>query len=138
MRNIDTSIFSAEKPTRIKPDEIDLSGLPPIQKPAPLPSVAQEVVFAPQPSATEEKNPQTDRKTVRKYARTEKRTQNRPENRSVLPIKRKTKRYSFEFYDDQLTRLKRIKNRVEMDGGTIALSDIVRQALDNYLEEQGE
>lgn len=134
MRNVDTSIYSAEKPVRIKPEVIDLSGLPPIQKPDPLPPAIDVVPLTPQPTDIEDRSLQTERKPVRKSER----TQFRMENRSVLPIKRKTKRYSFEFYDDQLTRLKRLKNRVEMDGGNISLSDIVRQAVDNYLEEQGE
>jgi len=63
--------------------------------------------------------------------RAEYRTEVRTENRTLLPVKRQTKRYSFEFYVDQLTRLKRLK----IGGGRgryISLSDIVRQAVDNY------
>jgi len=37
-----------------------------------------------------------------------------------------------------LTRLKRLKYRVETTGENITLSDMVRQAVDQYLKEQGE
>ena len=141
MRTIDTSIYSAEKSSRIKPDVIDLSGLPPIQKPTPLPNLPVEVVIPP-PQARPESSPETERNSVRNNERTEKRSENRSElrtkNRTVLPVKRQTKRYSFEFYVDQLARLKRLKHRVEDEGDNISLSDIVRQAVDNYLTEQGE
>jgi hypothetical protein len=71
--------------------------------------------------------------------RTEKRTEQRPEIRSEkrtvrLPIKRSTKRYSFEFYEDQLAEIKRIKIETEMNGENISMSQIVREALDHYFE----
>jgi len=62
----------------------------------------------------------------------------RSEIRSVegyqIPLKRKTKRYSFEFFDDQLIRLKKIKASAEMTGENVSLSAIVREALDIYLK----
>jgi hypothetical protein len=72
--------------------------------------------------------------------RTEKRTQIRTENRSVpddkvYPTKRLTRRYSFEFYDDQITQIKKIKHELEMQGKRISLSDVVRKALDEYLNK---
>jgi hypothetical protein len=79
--------------------------------------------------------PITERKSERSENRTEARTENRSDG---LPTKRKTRRYSFEFYDDQLLRLKRLKYRVEMSGENITLSVMVRQAVDHYLKEQGE
>lgn len=139
MRSVDTSIYSAEKPNRIKPEAIDLSGLPPIQKPNPVPQPPLNSIVPVQPA---EPLQQTERNSVRKSERTKKRseirTELRTENRTVLPIKRQTKRYSFEFYVDQLTRLKRLKNRVEDEGANISLSNIVRQAVDDYLKAQGE
>ena len=71
----------------------------------------------------------------RSNERTEGRTINRTENRSVqLPIKRMTKRYSFEFYVDQVQKIKKIKLDAELRGERIMMSDIVRDALDQYLE----
>ena len=75
---------------------------------------------------------QTERKTVRKSARSEIRS----ENRSIdVPVRRRTKRYSFEFYEDQIIRLRQIKIETEMKGESIFLSEIVRQALDEYFEK---
>jgi hypothetical protein len=67
--------------------------------------------------------------------RTKERTEIRSETRMVhLPIKRLTKRYSFEFYEDQIIRIKKIKIEAELNGDRIALSQIVREALDHYFE----
>ena len=69
--------------------------------------------------------------------RTESRTDYRSEKRSViLPIKRRTKRYSFEFYDDQLVKLKQLKYQAEMAGEQVSQSEMVRQALDAYLQDK--
>jgi hypothetical protein len=74
-----------------------------------------------------------------KPARTENRSEIRPEIRTekrtvLIPIKRRTKRYSFEFYEDQLSRIKKIKIETELDGENISQSEIVREALDYYFE----
>jgi hypothetical protein len=112
--------------------------------PTPLParpavSLPQTEVFrSPLPNPVDIPNvspPTTERKSERSENRTEARTENRSDG---LPTKRKTRRYSFEFYDDQLLRLKRLKYRVEMSGENITLSVMVRQAVDHYLKEQGE
>lgn len=77
-------------------------------------------------------------KTERKSERTEDRTEIRSEKRTVfpLPIKRRTRRYSFEFYEDQLIKLKQLKYRAEMAGGRLTLSDLAREALDLYLNDK--
>ena len=68
--------------------------------------------------------------------RTDIRTEKRTEIRSVqFPAKRLTRRYNFEFYDDQVTRIKAIKHDLEMAGERVSMSDIVREALDEYLSE---
>lgn len=101
-----------------KPEDIDISGTVPIK-------------------------PRLTGKEHIKYHRTEMRTENSPEEqteirsefRSVrLPIKRRTKRYSFEFYDDQIQQIRMIKIKTEMKGESIAMSEIVRQAIDQYLQ----
>jgi hypothetical protein len=64
------------------------------------------------------------------------RTDADPNGRTALPSKRRlTRRYSFEFYEDQILHLKKLKFEAEMQGGTLYLSDIVRQALDRYFAD---
>ncbi len=82
-----------------------------------------------------------ERNSERTKFRTEKRSENRtvtkpkPDSqKATLPIKRQTKRYSFEFYDDQLTKLRQLKIEAEMRGERIVLSEMVRQAFDEYLK----
>lgn len=63
------------------------------------------------------------------------RTEHRSEDRSnALPVKRRTKRYSFEFYDDQIIALKKLKRGAEDRGESLTLSDMAREAFDNYLK----
>lgn len=66
------------------------------------------------------------------------RTENRTEIRTVapspLPTKRLSRRYSFEFYDDQITRLKELKHQADLRGEKLTLSDVARKALDDYLD----
>ena len=65
------------------------------------------------------------------------RTQNRSEIRTAnLPLKRRTKRYSFEFYADQIVKLKQLKIAAEMIGESLSLSEMVREALDEYLQDK--
>ena len=107
-----------KKATAPKPEAIDVSGVVPIK----TKSESKEIY-----DRTE--NRSEERSVIRTEERTEKRTPS-------LPVKRITKRYSFEFYEDQLTRLKQIKYELEMTGERIAMSVIVRDALDEYLEKQ--
>jgi hypothetical protein len=68
-----------------------------------------------------------ERSSVRSEIRTEIRTVS-------IPIRRPARRYSFEFYDDQIVEMKRLKHEAEMRGEKVSLSDIARQAIDVYLE----
>jgi hypothetical protein len=69
--------------------------------------------------------------------RTEIRTEDRSEKRTDhLPVKRLTKRYSFEFYDDQIVQLKRLKRDAEDRGENLTLSDMAREAFDQYLNRK--
>jgi hypothetical protein len=69
--------------------------------------------------------------------RTEDRTEKRSENRTGrLPLRRKTKRYSFEFFDDQIFLLKQLKREAEDRGEQLTMSDIAREALDRYLKSR--
>jgi len=108
--------YSASKSP--KPDEIDVEGITPIK----LRSSVQKSI---KPNRTEK------RSEFRAYERSEQRS----EMRSVdLPVKRQTKRYSFEFYEDQIHKIKKIKINTELQGKSIAMSEIVRKAVDDYLQ----
>lgn len=78
--------------------------------------------------------------TARSNERTNEDANVRTENRSLfrtvdLPQKRLTKRYSFEFYEDQIIALKQLRVRAELDGRNLNLSQLVRHALDLFLEQ---
>ena len=91
-----------------------------------LSELAQESVFfkkSPTLDETSETHPET--------ARTENRSEKRPVR---LPIKRRKKRNSFEFYEDQLDEIKKIKIETELDGASISQSEIVREAIDFYFK----
>ena len=101
-----------------------------------LSELAEESVFFKKPSHPSksiENKPETARTEKRSEIRAEERTENRTYQ---LPIKRATKRYSFEFYDDQVIRIKQIKLNTEMAGERISMSEIVRQALDEYFDKR--
>ena len=103
-----------------KPDRIDIRGTVPIK-----------------PRLTGKETIKSDRSEIRTENRTEEHPEIRSELRTVkLPIKRRTKRYSFEFYDDQIQKIRMIKIQTEMKGESIAMSEIVRQALDRYLHDK--
>jgi hypothetical protein len=126
----------------------DLLKLKPIQKQSEMP--AGEVVLADfSPPDQNTQGNQAERTTVHlppdpvaakeassvETERTEIRTIFRSEKRTVgLPVKRRTKRYSFEFYEDQIFRLKLLKRDAEDRGENVSLSDIAREALDRYLQ----
>lgn len=100
-------------------------------------SLPAEVEQSPTDPAAQTAVPSKDDGGEEKTERTSDRTEIRTEKRSVeLPTKRLSRRYSFEFYDDQLTKLKRLKHEAEMGGEKVSLSDMVRQALDEYLEKR--
>ena len=104
----------------LKPENIDISGTVPIK-----------------PRLTGKEQVKPNRSEMRTENRTEEHAEIRSELRTVkLPIKRRTKRYSFEFYDDQIQQIRLIKIQTEMNGETIAMSEIVRQALDQYLNKK--
>jgi hypothetical protein len=69
--------------------------------------------------------------------RTEFRTEKRSENRTVaLPTQRRTRRYSYEFYEDQILAIKKLKYDAEMAGHRVKLSDFAREAFDLYLQDK--
>jgi hypothetical protein len=99
----------------------------PPQKIDPDPAPISQPIEVPAPNRTE----------LRSEKRSETQVDIQPENRSTsLPIKRKTKRYSFEFYDDQIFKLKQLKRDAEDNGEYLTLSDMAREALDFYLKSK--
>ena len=57
------------------------------------------------------------------------------------PKERKPERYSFQFWDDQIVRLKRLRQirnllRDPYERKEITMSDMGRQAIDDYLDKQ--
>lgn len=86
-------------------------------------------ITPPEPVLQQPENHQQSRMEIRSEQRTENRT-------AQLPIKRKTKRYSFEFYDDQIFKLKQLKRDAEDVGENLTLSDMAREALDLYLKSK--
>jgi hypothetical protein len=50
---------------------------------------------------------------------------------------RRTQRYSFEFYTDQIEAIRKLRARRELQGERLSLSDIVRAAIDRYLQQDG-
>lgn len=108
-----------------RPEDINMAGIVPIKA---------KTIY-------EDHDRKTERKSVRKTERSADRTENRSDIRSenrtaTLPLKRRTKRYSFEFFDDQIVTLKQLKIKAEMDGESLSLSEIVRAAMDEYLKDK--
>lgn len=78
-----------------------------------------------------------DQGTERNTERTEVRTENRSYPPPIaFPHRRRTTRYSFEFYEDQILRLKNLKHHAEMNGSKLTLSDLAREAIDLYLKDR--
>jgi hypothetical protein len=118
------------KPTPILPSDsaTDRQGInTPV---SPTPSASSKVVVNSEDTLS--------RTSERSSARTVFRAESRTQNRTVfpLPYKRRTKRYSFEFYEDQLVKLRQLKIQAEMSGQSLSQSNIVREALDQYLNDK--
>lgn len=113
-QDFDPNYSTSKSPT---PDEIDVKGITPIK-----------------PRSSIEESFKHNRTENRSEIRTNERPEQRSEIRSIdLPIKRQTKRYSFEFYEDQIHKIKKIKINTELQGKSIAMSEIVRKAVDDFL-----
>lgn len=55
---------------------------------------------------------------------------------SQQPYKREIRRHSFEIYKDQVERLQDLKVAMMKTGRLRSMSDMVREALDNFLKKQ--
>lgn len=56
--------------------------------------------------------------------------------RSYDRTPRRTKRHSFEIYEDQLQSLRRLSAQATLDGQPQSMSEMVRTALDHFLKTQ--
>lgn len=90
-------------------------------------------------SATSERpNARTiGRSVARTVERSSERTPERQTDPSPQPKakRRQARRYSFEIFEDQIERIKRIALRDQLSGGELNQSVIARNALDRYLPE---
>lgn len=96
-------------------------------------------------STTPEKNTERPVRSVRSERSTgstrgllnQRRVQNdyRP-TPSKQPSKREIKRHAFEVYKDQVERLQELKVAAMRTGHLRSMSDMVREALDNFLKKQ--
>lgn len=111
------------------PETVDMNGVVPLKPKSTIPPQAQSTCAGQSPN--ESTREISERESVREFTRTEPRSESRA---VVLPLKRRTKRYSFEFYEDQLVKLKQLKIQAEMAGESLSLSDMARAAMDMYLE----
>lgn len=62
------------------------------------------------------------------------RTFDRPSVRT--PVRRQLTRYAFEFYQDQVEDLRRISLEEKLTGEKGSMSEMVREAIDEYLEQK--
>ena len=95
-----------------------LDNLPTIQKP----------LERPIPSQTPSNDIQTDHAIP--YARTSVRSSDR------TPVRRILTRYAFEFYQDQVDQLRNFSLEEKMQGGKGSMSEMVRDAIDEYLAQK--
>ncbi|MBW7886490.1 MAG: hypothetical protein H3C34_28460 [Caldilineaceae bacterium] len=78
---------------------------------------------------------------VRTFARTAVRPYGRLMQMPARPSQRRPERYAFQFWADQITRLKFLRHTLNAamnpeDRTEITLSDLVREAIDEYLDRQ--
>ena len=57
-----------------------------------------------------------------------------PQRSTVRTPKRVKVRYAFQFYQDQILKLKQLRRRAVLKDEDFSMSDVVRLALDKYLE----
>ena len=125
---------------QIKAEPIDISQLTPI---IPKPLKTRNHIRKPVSSMVFE--PTSQRKQSTPKTSTLHQPNVRPERSERVPSlqpsaaaeiigKREIKRHSFEFYRDQLPKLKRLKAEFMMQGVDKSMSAMVREAVDTYIE----
>ena len=115
---------NAKVPTLASPLDNLPAIKPPVKKQG-IPSVQQELekdIYSPELQAREKTKPEYERTPARTYART--------------PVRRQLTRYAFEFYQDQVEDLRHIALEEKLKGGKGNMSEMVREAVDEYLEKK--
>jgi hypothetical protein len=72
-----------------------------------------------------------ERSITRSLGRSHARSGERP---NAAARRRQARRYSFEIYEDQIERIKRLALENQLRGGDLNISVIARRALDLYLD----
>jgi hypothetical protein len=126
-------------PKYIKPEEIDLSGVPAIAKHlAPKPKMRAPLIVD-----ALDKEPETVTFVENKpYARPPVSTDGTPPARSVVnpsvrtPFRRTITRYAFEFFQDQIESLRNFSLQEKTQGEKGSMSEMVREAIDAYVAKR--
>lgn len=98
-----------------KPEKVNMDGIVPIK---------------PRPATTDSNNNSSQNKSKTSSNRTTERPNDRTAERERI-----TKRHAFEIYRDQYDRLKKIKAEAMLNGNNTSMSEMVREAIDAYLEK---
>jgi hypothetical protein len=114
----------------------------PLLQPQPSESAAGEQKPQPsiplaQPVREAEENHQDSRESRRRQAVSSipRDTRDRPV-RAVRPVRRQTRRHAFDFYDDQIERLRGLSMQDRLQGGDGSMSRMVREAIDQFLKAE--
>jgi hypothetical protein len=113
----------------IQPEAVDVADLSPIK-----PKAEPAPVDGPEPTV----RPVRSERGVR--AERPERPDRDPEGsispKLPSPKKREIKRHAFEIYRDQLESLKRLKHEVMLMGQLVSMSEMVRSALDQFIQNE--
>jgi hypothetical protein len=109
----------------------------------PLPARSRSKPKKPEADPQPTKQTQNDQ-GVRPYVRTTDvtvRSDNLLELIPPTPEKRRPERYAFQFWEDQITRLKQLRKVMNLNKDAdareeISLSDMIREAVDDYINKQ--
>ena len=121
--------------TQIEEPPKKLTPSPVVSSPTPKkPSVRQSNSPTPQLVRDEPKPPEINTSTIEPKQRVNERanapTDQRPDGKRIIT------RNSFEIYEDQMDSLRKISYKEKMEGELGSMSSMVREAIDNYLQNK--
>jgi len=125
-----------QRKRKIKPEKIEMAGLPKIKE---SPGGNDDTYN--HPGLTVEEKDAYARTPEQAYGRTGERSENLGELMLRTPKVRRVQRYSFNFWEDQIERLKRLRRVVNnkrdpIGSKEVTLSDFAREAFDEYLDKK--
>ncbi len=111
----------------------------PLSDSAFFPGSAQDDVSRTDERKTKKSNGRTGKSKSKSKSKTKSKTKSKNKKKGGRPrSERPIKRHSYEFYVDQVESLNKMRLSIEVETGKrVALSALVRDALDNYLNEKG-